>query len=112
MTPSPITPSVILDVVQSGGGVQIKTRSTDEAWFVLKFEKQGSLFRRRNVTTIHRKPIDAKGTLPYHFAQWDEKKLEIVQKSKDGDTQKPGISKIYKTKNFLQKREHADVFEA
>ena len=99
-----ITPSIVFDLVQVGAGVQIKNRQNDETYFVLKFEKKGGLFRRRNVTTIHRAPIDTKGTLPHHFAQWDKKKLEIVKKMPKGSHEKPGISKTYKIKDFMQKR--------
>lgn len=98
-----ITPSVVFDLVQVGAGVQIKNRQNDEPYFVLKFEKKGGLFRRRNVTTIHRAPLDAKGTLPHHFAQWDGKDLEIVIKMPEGSKDRPGISKTYKVREFLRK---------
>jgi len=107
-----IKPSLVFDLVQVGAGVQIKNRQNDEAYFVLQFEKKGGFFKRRNVTTIHRAPIHAKGTLPHHFAQWDKKHLEIVKKIPKGSTEKPGISKSYKVKDFLRKRSGAGLFDA
>lgn len=107
-----ITPSVVLDLVQVGAGLQVKNRTNDEAWYVLKFEKEGGFFRTRNVTTIHRAPVDDKGTLPLHFAQWDDRHLEIIKKMPEGSKEKPGISRKYKVREFLQKRENAGFFEA
>lgn len=103
------THHILFDLVQVGAGVQIKSRQTDEAYFVLKFEKKGFL-KKRNVTTIHRAPVDGKGTLPHHFAQWDDRHVELIKKVPEGTEGQPGISRRYKIKNFLQKRRGVGVF--
>lgn len=103
------THHILFDLVQVGAGVQIKSRQTDEAYFVLKFEKEG-LFKKQTLTTIHRAPVDGKRVLPPRFAQWDDKHLEIIKKMPESSEGEQGISKRYKIKEFLQKRQGVGMF--